>query len=189
MAFGKSPYGYSPAPVQPIYGNGIGGNANLYAQPSYSGYNPNTSPQMGSANGLGMQGMNAYQQQTPTRTNMVFVTSLEDALQKTNMPNCNLLFLHQDKPFLFNIISDDMGKKTYSVYELKEYVEEKADEPKQPQADFVTKDEFAEYQSQMVATINKLKSIIINESAPTPAPTASSAKTVALKDHEPDKGE
>lgn len=176
MAFGKSPYGYTSAPVQPFYSNGIGTNANLYAQPNYGGFNPQTSPQMGN-----MQGMNNYQpQQPPTRTNMVFVTSLEDALQKTNMPNCNLLFLHQDKPLLFNIISDDMGKKTYSVYELKEYKEEKADEPKQePQADFVTKEEFETYQSQMVATINKLKSIIINESAPTPTPTV---KAVAPKE-------
>lgn len=105
MAFGKSPYGYTSAPVQPFYSNGMGANAGLYAQPNYGGFNPQTSPQMGN-----MQGMNNYQpQQPPTRTNMVFVTSLEDALQKTNMPNCNLLFLHQDKPLLFNIISDDMG--------------------------------------------------------------------------------
>lgn len=163
MAFGKSPYSYSPAPVQPFYNGGMGSSPSLY-----------------------MQGVNNYQpQQTPTRTNMVFVTSLEDALQKTNMPNCNLLFLHQDKPLLFNIISDDMGKKTYSVYELKEYKEEKANEPKQElQKDYVTKEEFESYQSKMVATINKLKSIIINESAPTPMP-----KVEPIVAKEIDKGE
>lgn len=178
MAFGKTPYGYTSQPVSPYYNPQIGQGAYSYGQPSYGAYNPNSAPQSP------MQGTmpSGQNQTTPARTNMVFVTSLEDALQKTNMPNCNLLFLHQDKPLIFNIVSDEMGRKTYTTYELVEYKEQKAEEkPEEPPKEYVTKAEFEDYQKQMVASINKLKSFIINDSAPTPV-VSSKPAPVAVKE-------
>ena len=59
-----------------------------------------------------------------------------------------------------------MGRKTYTTYELVEYKDQKAEEEnKEPPKEYVTKEEFAEYQKATIASINKLKSIIksINE--------------------------
>ena len=169
MAFGKSPYGYTTQPVSPYYNPQMGQVGYSYGQQPFGAYNPNSSAQIPIQNATPNSATPSSQ---PARTNMVFVTSLEDALQKTNMPNCNLLFLHQDKPLIFNIISDEMGRKTYTTYELVEYKDQKAEEePKEPPKEYVTKEEFAEYQKATIASINKLKSIIINESAPTPTMT------------------
>lgn len=166
MAFGKTPYGYNPQPVSPYFSPQMAQGGYSYGQPTYGAYSPNSAPQtpiqppMGSAQPTQTQ---------PAKTNMVFVTSLEDALQKTNMPNCNLLYLHQDKPLIFNIVSDEFGRKTYTTYELVEYKEQKAEEqPEEPQKDYVTKKEFADYQKQVVNSINRLKALIVNDTAPTP---------------------
>lgn len=169
MAFGKSPYGYTTQPVSPYYNPQMGQGGYSYGQQPFGAYTPNSAAQMPMQNATPNSATPSSQ---PARTNMVFVTSLEDALQKTNMPNCNLLFLHQDKPLIFNIISDEMGRKTYTTYELVEYKDQKTEEePKEPPKEYVTKEEFAEYQKATIASINKLKSIIINESAPTPTMT------------------
>lgn len=62
-------------------------------------------------------------------TNHIFVTSLEDALSRNAPPNSEIGYLHQDKPLLFNIKTDNLGKKTYTTYELKEYSAESKEEP------------------------------------------------------------
>ena len=75
-----------------------------------------------------------------------------------------------------------MGRKTYTTYELVEYKEQKAEEkPEEPPKEYVTKAEFEDYQKQMVASINKLKSFIINDSAPTPV-VSSKPAPVAVKE-------
>lgn len=61
-----------------------------------------------------------YPQMQP-RTNKIFVTSLEDALNRPADPNSEVIYLDQDKPFLYQVMNDMQGRKTYKTFELTEY--------------------------------------------------------------------
>ena len=95
------------------------------------------------------------------KTNKIFVTSLEDALNRFSEANSEVVYLHQDENLLFEIKTDMQGKKTFKVYSLSAYqpVEEKT----APTEDFVTRKEFDE----LLGRFEELKA---NAYAPAPAP-------------------
>lgn len=76
MAFGKSPYGYTTQPVSPYYNPQMGQGAYSYGQQPFGAYTPNSAAQMPMQNATPNSATPSSQ---PARTNMVFVTSLEDA--------------------------------------------------------------------------------------------------------------
>ena len=61
------------------------------------------------------------------------------------------------------------------------FPKEAEEKPEEPPKEYVTKAEFEDYQKQMVASINKLKTFIINDSAPTPV-VSSKPAPVAVKE-------
>jgi len=67
---------------------------------------------------------NNYQvqnQPSQMRTNKIFVTSLEDALNRYADPNTVILYRHQDEKYEYEITTDGFGKKTYKTFEIKPY--------------------------------------------------------------------
>lgn len=105
---GYSPYN-SQYGLKPTYAPTYQYNNGFMANSPYS------APQMAN-----MQPQLSYE-----NTNHIFVTSLEDALSRTAPPNSEIGYLHQDKPLFFNIKTDNLGKKTYTTFELREYSPEK----------------------------------------------------------------
>lgn len=93
---------------------------NYYGQPNfgamnYGGYNaaqmnygqppaPPVQPQM--------------QTQGLPKTNKIFVTSLDDALNRPADYNSVVIYLHQDLPLLFEITTDPFGKKTHKTFTI-----------------------------------------------------------------------
>lgn len=80
--------------------NGMGGYG---SQPYNAGYQPQVMPQ------------------PQLRTNKVFVTSLEDALNRYAEPNTIMVYRHQDEKFEYEIMTDVQGKKTYKTLVLTDY--------------------------------------------------------------------
>lgn len=70
-------------------------------------------------------GMNNLQPQAPQppqmRTNKIFVTSLEDALNRYAEPNTVIVYRHQDEKFEYEIMTDSQGKKSYKTLQLVDY--------------------------------------------------------------------
>lgn len=133
------------------YSYGNYSNANLAYPNGYSPYNQNN-------------GFNQPQQQT-VKTNHIYVTSLEDALARSVEPNSEIVYLHQDKPLLYNVRTDMMGKKTYTVLELKPPVAENITETKTeiqsevPTIDtsmFVSKKEFEDFKATVQPLIDRI---------------------------------
>lgn len=95
------------------------------------------------------------QAQTPARSNKVFVTSIEDATARYADPNTELIYLHQDKPFIFEVYTDFQGKKTVRTFRFEECtVEEMQDETKgivkQDLENFATKDDLVALKQSVV---------------------------------------
>ena len=78
-----------------------------YLGRTYGGYNQAYQPQP--------------QQPIQMRTNKIFVTSLEDALNRYADPNTIIVYRHQDEKFEYEITTDSYGKKTYKTLELAPY--------------------------------------------------------------------
>ena len=74
--------------------------------------------------------MTQQPQPTQMRTNKIFVTSLEDALNRYAEPNTIMVYRHQDEKFEYEIITDAQGKKNYKTLQLVDYSAQK--EEKQP---------------------------------------------------------
>lgn len=69
------------------------------------------------------------QQSTQTQggysyTNEIFVTSKEDALNRQVPFNSSVTYLHQDKPFGFQVVTDAQGKKTVNSFRIVECSDE-----------------------------------------------------------------
>lgn len=64
-------------------------------------------------------------QPAPMRTNKIFVTSLEDALNRYAEPNTIMIYRHQDEKFEYEIITDTQGKKSYKTLQLVDYSTQK----------------------------------------------------------------
>ena len=59
------------------------------------------------------------------RTNKIFVTSLEDALNRYAEPNTIMIYRHQDENFEYEIITDGQGRKSYKTLELINFSQKK----------------------------------------------------------------
>lgn len=92
-----------------------------------------------------------YPLQMQPRTNKIFVTSLEDALNRPAELNSETVYLDQDKPFLYQVTTDMQGRKTYKTFELTEYSGVVA--PQNGSVDYVTRDEY----NRLVDEIKALK--------------------------------
>lgn len=79
------------------YGNQ--GQNNSWGQPrQYGGYTPLTQPQ------------------PRLNTNAIFVTSLEEALIKTDMRNSDMIYFNQDKNEFYRVKVDMEGRKSWAVF-------------------------------------------------------------------------
>lgn len=104
-----------------IYGRNSQFNP-LYNTP----YNGNYAPQMA--------------QPTQMRTNKIFVTSLQDALNRYADPNTVILYCHQDEQLEYEITTDNQGKKTYKTLEIRPY--SAPQDTKQERTATISKEEF-----------------------------------------------
>lgn len=151
--------------------NTFNGN-NKYGQTvNYNGsfapnsYNPNFNANTPYANGFVPYNANTgfnQMQAPPVKTNHIYVTSLEDALARSSEPNSEIVYLHQDKPLLYNVKTDMMGRKSYTVLELHPPVVEKIEEPKPTNevvfnaSDFVGKAEFEEFKKAIQPLLDRI---------------------------------
>lgn len=63
-----------------------------------------------------------FQAQPPQmRTNKIYVTSLEDALNRYAEPNTIIVYRHQDEKLEYEIMTDIQGKKSYKVLKLSDF--------------------------------------------------------------------
>lgn len=142
--------GYSNNPL--IYG------AQHQSYQTFSPYQQSVQPQMQQQAQQPVQAsQQPVQQQTPTRSNKVFVTSIEDATGRYADPNTEIIYLHQDKPFIFEVFTDWQGKKTVKTYRFEECtVEEMQDETKgiakKDLENFVTKNDLTEFKKSLITS-------------------------------------
>ena len=74
------------------------------------------------------------------RTNKIFVTSLEDALNRYAEPNTIMVYRHQDEKFEYEIMTDSQGKKSYKTLVLGDYSAQNSEKPQEPT--YASKEEF-----------------------------------------------
>lgn len=109
-------------------------------------------------NGYGYGGMfNGMQPQTPSaiKTNIVLVTSLEDALSRYAEPNSNIIYFDQDKPLVYNIMTDMQGRKTHKILDLSEH--KTAAAPVTPSAEYITKADVEEIVRKQIEAVMQPK--------------------------------
>ena len=75
------------------FGNNFGSYGNFG---NYGGYMQQPQPQP--------QPSMQMQQAIPVKTNKIFITSIEDAMARYAEPNSEIVYLHQDKPILVDLI-------------------------------------------------------------------------------------
>lgn len=93
-------------------------------------YMGNYQPQMAQAQPQPMQ----------MRTNKIFVTSLEDALNRYAEPNTIMVYRHQDEKFEYEIMTDSQGKKSYKTLVLGDYSAPQAE--KKVETNTISNEEF-----------------------------------------------
>jgi hypothetical protein len=81
-------------------------------------------------------------------TNKLYVTSLEDALQRYASPNSTMIYVLQDESMLFEVFTDLQGKKIPKAKKLVDFA---------PEAEngYVTRAEFDELRNKLEALISK----------------------------------
>lgn len=77
----------------------------------YSGQSYPTAPQFG----MPQHGTGGYQPQMPLSTNIERVTSLEEALFKSNTRNSDTVYFDQNKPVIYRIKVEIDGTKSYAI--------------------------------------------------------------------------
>lgn len=92
--------------------------------------------------------------QQPMRTNKIFVTSLEDALNRYAEPNTIMVYRHQDEKFEYEITTDVQGKKTYKTLQLSDYSGVGGE--KTCQASTISREEFDDVKRQIKALKDEL---------------------------------
>lgn len=177
--FGKTNYSQ---PVMPIYTGANPTspmfNSQPYGQPQ-AGYGGFSQPM---PNPMSQYGGTAQPAQTAPKTNMIFVTGLEEAFQRNSAPNTQTIYFDQDKPYLYNILTDAYGKKTYETYEIKKSeLKTEQDKPEIDEKQFITRDEFIAFQKQTNTLIDKLRRIVALEPS-----TAYSTATASAKSETPE---
>lgn len=79
-------------------------------------------------------------QSTPMRTNKIYVTSLEDALNRYAEPNTIMIYRNQDEKFEYEITTDSQGRKSYKTLELGSYSAPQRE--KNVEATIISREEF-----------------------------------------------
>lgn len=67
-------------------------------------------------------------------TNIIRVTSLEEAIMRTTQPGSDMMYIHQDKDILYRVKVDFDGKKSWGEFPIIV--------PSQPDTSPITKDDF-----------------------------------------------
>ena len=83
------------------------------------------------------------------RTNKIFVTSLEDALNRYAEPNTIIVYRHQDEKFEYEIMTDSQGKKSYKTLVLGDYSAQNSEKTQNPT--YISKEEFDGVKSRLEA--------------------------------------
>ena len=83
------------------------------------------------------------------RTNKIFVTSLEDALNRYAEPNTIIVYRHQDEKFEYEIMTDCQGKNSYITLVLGDYLAQ--NETMEQNQYTIPKDEFDAVKSRLKA--------------------------------------
>ena len=108
--------------------NYYGNQYNPYG--GFGGYQPSAAP--------------SYPAAQPT-TNKIYVTSLEDALQRYASPNSTMIYVLQDESAIFEIYTDMQGRKTPKARKLVELT------PESDGGGFVSRTEFDELKKRFEA--------------------------------------
>ena len=93
-------------------------------------------------------------QPTQMRTNKIFVTSLEDALNRYAEPNTIIVYRHQDEKFEYEIMTDAQGKKSYKTLVLGDYSAQNSE--KTENLNTISRDEFDAVKQQIKALEGQL---------------------------------
>lgn len=93
-------------------------------------------------------------QPTQMRTNKIFVTSLEDALNRYAEPNTIIVYRHQDEKFEYEIMTDSQGKKSYKTLVLGDYSAQNSE--KTENLNTISRDEFDAVKQQIKALEGQL---------------------------------
>lgn len=160
-----------------------------YAQSPYNGQNAGYfAPQQQYGNIYGQQqnvtqnanvGFSQQQQQViPPKSNMIFVTSAEDALNRQAEFNSTMVYFHQDQPFGFQVKTDMQGKKALQPFKtitctVEEMLAEIQGVTQAQAADFATKADLKALEEKLVAMA---QSFMQPQVAATPKPKKTSAK-------------
>lgn len=93
-----------------------------------------------------------HQDMVPVRSNKFYVTSLEDALSRPCDYNTEIIYIHQNRPIIFEVITDARGIKSYNVYNISKEVRDQT-----PAG--VLRSEYDELRKD----VNELKNIVFKE--------------------------
>lgn len=88
------------------------------------------------------------------RTNKIFVTSLEDALNRYAEPNTIMVYRHQDEKFEYEIMTDSQGKKSYKTLILSDYTAQNSEQKEN--LNTISRDEFDAVKQQIKALEGQL---------------------------------
>ena len=88
-------------------------------------------------------------QQVQPTTNKIYVTSLEDALQRYASPNSTMIYVLQDESTIFEVFTDMQGKKVPKVKKLVDFA------PEGDGGGFVSRAEFEELKQKFEAFTTK----------------------------------
>ena len=92
---------------------------------------------------------NFQPQPTQMRTNKIFVTSLEDALNRYAEPNTIMVYRHQDEKYEYEIMTDGQGKKSYKTLVLGDFSAQNSDKQQEPT--YASKEELYAFKSRLAA--------------------------------------
>lgn len=126
---------------------------NYYGQPNYGNYTYQPNYQSVMPQPLQQQPQMPIQNNNAPKTNKIFVTSLEEAMNKSVEPNSVIIYLHQDLPLLFEITTDFFGKRTYKTFDILESVQKPPTNSQEQEivdmSSYVTKDKYKAVQERL----------------------------------------
>jgi hypothetical protein len=176
MSGNNNPYRSS---YYPYWGNNNGGynnsfNQNYFTQGNALGANPymQTQPIQPQAvqpmqNTQQMAQMSPYQG-VPIKTNKLFVTGVEEAINRSSEFNSETIYFHQDLPIMYEVAVDMKGRKEVYTYDVKaqnnpQQNKETNDESQQKQVDltgYVTIEEFNNLKENYTSLNNRFERLL-----------------------------
>lgn len=120
-----------------------------FGRPNTQFNNFGNTPYMGN-----FQPQMAQPQPMQMRTNKIFVTSLEDALNRYAEPNTIMVYRHQDEKYEYEIMTDSQGKKSYKTLVLGDYSAQNSEQNEN--LNTISRDEFDAVKQQIKALEGQL---------------------------------